>query len=121
MRKSITENGIEYRLTGDYYLPNLTLPKEPDTGYWGELRRKFLRERNEGIYTGMLLAGTLWPHLHDINTQAEQMMETIIDRMKATEGVTETLKTRNQMEWVRRMTNIHSRAKEIVLNGMICT
>lgn len=121
MRKTIIENGIEYRLTGDYYLPNLTLPEESAFGPWGELLRKFLREHHNGIYTGMLLAGTLHPHLTEINTQAEQMMETIVKQMKSAEGVTEAQKASNQIEWVRRMTNIHQRAKEQVLNDLIDT
>lgn len=121
MEKTITENSIQYHLTGDYYLPNLTLPEEPTVGYWGELRRKFLREHHPGIYTGMLLSGKLWDHLTEIDAQAEQMMETIIKQMKANEGVTEDLKANNQMEWVRRMENIHARAREVVLNDLICT
>lgn len=120
MRKTIIENGIEYRLTGDYYLPNLTLPEEPNNiGPWGELRRKFLREQHEGIYTGMLLAGTLHPYLTEINTQAEQMMETIIARTKESEGVTETLKAQDPLAWVHQMNNIRARAAEIVREELI--
>lgn len=121
MRKTIIENGIEYRLTGDYYLPNLTLPEEPAIGSWGELRRKFLREHHNGIYTGLLLAGTLHAHLTEINTQAEQMMETITKQMKATEGVTETLKAQDPMTWTQHMNNIQNRAREQVLNDLIDT
>lgn len=121
MEKTITENGIEYRLTGDYYLPNLPLPKEPDIGYWGELRRKFLREHRKGIYTGLLLSDKLWPHLTEINAQAEQMMEPIMKQMKSAEGVTGELKANDQMEWVRRMGSIQNRAKETILNELIYT
>ena len=121
MEKTITENGIEYRLVGDYYLPNLTLPEELTVGYWGELRRKYLKEHHEGIYTGMLLADTLHTHLPEIDTQEAQMMVTIVKQMKAAEGITEELKANDQMEWVRRIENIHARARETVLNDLICT
>lgn len=120
MRKTIIENGIEYHLTGDYYLPNLTLPEGPNNvGYWGELRRKFLREHHKGIYTGMLLAGTLWDHLAETNTQAEQMMETITKEMKSAEGVTEEFKAQDPLAWIQQMNNIHARAAEIVREELI--
>lgn len=120
MRKTIIENGIEYRLTGDYYLPNLTLPEEPGTiGPWGELRRKFLREHHNGIYTGMLLADTLHTHLAEIDAQAEQMMERIVARMKESEGITEALKAKEPLAWVQQMNNIRARAAEIVREELI--
>lgn len=121
MEKTITENGIEYRLTGDYYIPNLTAPEVPHIGYWGELRRKFLRVFHEGIYAGMLLSDKLWGHLTEINAQAEQMMETITNQMKAAEGVTKALKAKDQMEWVRRMNSVQNRAREVVLHDLIYT
>lgn len=121
MEKTITENGIEYRLTGDYYLPNLTVPEAPHVGHWGQLRRKVLREHHEGTYTGLLLSDKLWAHLTEINAPAEQMMETIMKQMKSAEGITEELKAKDQMEWVRRMENIHAKARETVLNDLICT
>lgn len=121
MRNTITENGIEYCLAGDYYLPNLTLPEVPEIGFWGQQRRKFLREHHEGIYTGLLLSGKLWTHLEEINTQADQMMTTITNRMKSNEGVTEELKAKDPTEWIRRMNNIQHRAIETVLDDLIYT
>lgn len=90
-------------------------------GFYGEQRRRYLRTHHNGIYTGMLLSGTLWPHLQEINTQAEQMEERLIAQMKTAESVTESLKASDQMEWVRRMNNIRQRAKETVLNELIYT
>lgn len=98
MHKNVQEKGIGYHREGDYDLPNLTLSKEASIGYWGEQRRKYLKEHHEGIYTGMLLSGKLWEHLKEINTHAEQMLETIINQLKAKEGVTEELKAKDQME-----------------------
>lgn len=87
-----------------------------NTALYGDIRR---REHHEGIYTDLLLSGKLWPHLEEINTHAEQMLETITTQLKSAEGVTEALKTSDQLEWVRRMENIHARAKETVLNDLI--
>lgn len=98
-----------------------TITEEPTVGYWGELRRRFLREHHEGIYTGLLLSGKLWPHLEEINAHAEQMQETITTQLKSAEGVTEALKASDQLEWIRRMENIHARAKEAVLKDLVCT
>lgn len=98
-----------------------TISEEITIGYWGELRRRFLREHHEGIYTGLLLSGKLWPHLEEINAQAELMLEAITTQLKSAEGVTEALKASDQLEWVRRMENICARAREVVLNDLICT
>ena len=88
-------------------------------GVFGELRRTYLRNHRFGIYNGMLLKGTLWEHLADVNRQAEEMLDLITLQMKSQEGITEELKSRDQMEWVRRMTSIHARAQEIVLQELI--
>lgn len=92
---------------------------ENDVGIFGELRRKYLRNHRFGIYTGMLLKGTLQSHLADINREAESMMELLIRQLKAQEGITEESKSFDQMEWVRRMNSIHARAREIVLSELI--
>ena len=92
---------------------------ENNVGVFGELRRKYLRNHRFGIYTGMLLKGTLWGHLADTNREAEDMMALLIRQMKAQEDITEELKSRDQMEWVRRMNSIHARARESVLQELI--
>ena len=92
---------------------------ENNIGVFGELRRTYLRNHRSGIYTGMLLKGTLWEHLADVNGQAEEMLDLLIRQLKAQEGITEELKSFDQMEWVRRMNSIHARAREIVLNELI--
>ena len=112
-------NELTYTLVGDYHLPNLLPPKKAKIGIWGQRRRRYLREHHNGIYTGMLLVGTLNAHLAQINTQAQEMLSGISDRLAAVEGVTEELKARNQMEWVQRMNNIRSRAEEIVNKKLI--
>ncbi|MBR4490555.1 TnpV protein [bacterium] len=83
-------------------------------------RRRYLRTRMDGIYTGMLLTGTLEPHLKEIGESAQAMFDRLIEQMKKTEGVTEQLKAADQMEWVGRMNSIRSRAEEIVFSELVC-
>ena len=83
------------------------------------MRRKYLREHKDGIYTGMLLTGKLDIHLKEVGESAQVLFDRIVDEMKKSEGVTEKLKAENQMEWVGRINSIRSRAEEIVLNDLI--
>lgn len=92
---------------------------ENNIGVFGELRRTYLRNHRSSIYTGMLLKGTLWAHLEAINKEAEEMLDMLTRQMKAREGITEDLKSRDQMEWVRRMNSVQSRARETVLRELI--
>ena len=110
---------LTYTRIGDYDLPNLLPPPEPQIGIWGQRRRRYLREHRSGLYTGMLLAGTLGTHLAQIDEQAQEMLTRISARLAAAEGVTEELKAQDQMEWVRRMNSIRSRAAEIVNKELI--
>ena len=82
-------------------------------------RRRYLREHKDGIYTGMLLTGTLEPHLAEIGESAQAMFDRIVEQMKKNEGVTEQLKAADQMEWVRRMNSIRSRAEEFVFSELV--
>ena len=112
-------NELTYTLVGDYYLPNLLPPQWPEVGIWGQRRRRYLQEHCTGIYTGMLLAGTLDAHLTEIDVQAQEMLSLMATCLAAAEGVTEVLKENDQMEWVRRMNSIRSRAVEIVNKELI--
>ena len=82
-------------------------------------RRRYLRTHMDGIYTGMLLTGTLEPHLEEIGESAQAMLDRIVEQMKKAEGVTEQLKAVDQMEWVGRMNSIRSRAEEVVLSELV--
>ena len=110
---------ITYTLVGDYYRPNLVAPESPKVGRWGMLRYNYLQKYHEGLYTGMLMKGTLNSHLEEIDCQAQEMEQQLISQLAQQEGVTEQLKAENQMEWVARMNNIRNRADEIVLNELI--
>lgn len=82
-------------------------------------RRRYLRTHMVGIYTGMLLTGTLEPHLAEIGESAQAMFDRLVEQMKKTEDVTEQLKVADQMEWVGRMNSIRSRAEEIVFSELV--
>lgn len=112
-------NGLHYTLEGDYYIPDLKLPegKRP-IGRYGRLHRNYLKEQHPARYSYLVLSGELWTYLADLNDQAEEQLDLIIEQMKVAEGVTEELKARNQLEWVGRMNNIRNRAEEISCNAV---
>ena len=120
LKERITENGIDYILAGDYYIPDLKLPEENrPIGRYGRLHREYLKQEHPARYSSLILTGKLWTYLADLNEQAEERLDLIIEQMKAAEGVTEELKAQNQLEWVGRMNNIRNRAEEIVKSEMI--
>lgn len=120
LKERITENGIDYVLVGDYYIPDLKLPEENrPIGRYGRLHREYLKQEHPARYSSLILTGKLWTYLADLNEQAEKRRDLIIEQMKAAEGVTEELKARNQLEWVGRMNNIRNRAEEIINSELI--
>ena len=117
MKSSFEQNGGTYRQVGDFKIPNLTLaPEEANIklGKWGMLHKEYLLKHKKVLFATLLTEGKLWQYLADIDTQAQQMFDTLVEQMKQTEGVTEQLKEQDQLEWVQRMENIQSRAREIV-------
>ena len=114
MKRTIFENGIQYSLHDDYYLPDLQL-----IGRWGRMHRDYLKEHRPVVFTQIILSGNLWTYLADINEQAQQRTEVLITRLKSAEGITEELKEVNQMEWIQSANNIRVHAEEIVMNEMI--
>ena len=120
LKERITENGIDYILVGDYYIPDLKLPEENrPIGRYGRLHREYLKQEHPARYSFLILTGKLWTYLADLNEQAEERLDLIIGQMKATEGVTEELSAQSQLEWVGRMNNTRSRAEEIINNELI--
>lgn len=116
------QTGISYTLHGDYYLPDLKLPESEDNrpiGRWGKLHGDYLKKNKRHVFDSMLMNGRLHSYLADIDEQAREMFDTLIEQMKEDEGVTEQLKEANQMEWVQLMSNIQQRAREIVCNELI--
>ena len=115
------KNGLWYELQGDYYLPCLKLPEEPEVhiGIWGQRHRRYLKTHRKTLYTSLLTSGKLNSYLADINRQAEELFFRLVKQMAEAEGVTETLKADDPMEWVGRMNNIRNRATEIVNTEII--
>jgi hypothetical protein len=98
----------------------LKLPEEyRPIGKYGRMHREYLREVYPARLQILTLTGKLWTYLADFNEQAQERLDTIMEQMKAAEGVTEELKRICQMEWVQRCNNIQNRAEEIVLHKMI--
>ena len=118
MKKQIYDekNGMSYTLHGDYYLPDLVLrEEEPTYGKYGMLRKQFLKEYRSARYQYMLFTGKLNEHLNQIDQEVREQVETLMEQMTEKQGVTEELKVRNQMKWVRLMNNIKASAEEMVL------
>ena len=116
----VADNGIEYRLVGDCYLPNLMLPAEScSIGFWGRLHRDYLKEHHPIRYDDLTLSGQLWTYLADLNEQAQSRLDRIIRQMQEAEDVTEDLKMADQLAWVRTMNSIRSRAEEILREELI--
>ena len=110
---------LTYTMQGDYLMPDLSLPESPKIGKYGMLRRTFLREHRNGIYTGMMLDGTLNSHLEEVDAQANLMLEKLTEQLKVLNGVTEQMKAEDQMKWVQMMNAIQSSAEETILNDLI--
>ena len=113
---------IEYRLLGDYYIPNITIPKARRTGNigkYGRLKLNYMKKYKIPEYTEMLLNNELKSYLLDIEDECKAKIDILIKQMAEKENVNEELKANNQMEWVQKMNNIKSRVEEIVLNEVI--
>lgn len=116
------KNFISYRRVGDYLIPNLILPPEDvniTLGKWGMLHKDYLLKHKKVLFTTLLTQGKLYQHCAEVETQARDMFETLIEQMKKAEGVTEQLKEKNQLEWVCRMHNIEARVREIICEELI--
>ena len=114
------KTGIHYRQEGEYALPDLEVPESPKVGIWGECRRKYMREHQKALYTAMMLSGTLNTHLEEMDNTANEMYDRLTSQLTEQEGITEQLKTTNQMEWVQQMNNVRNRAAEVVWKELIC-
>ena len=117
-----SNNGLGYTLVNDHYLPNLTAAASAEqhpTGRWGRLHKKYLEEHHPVRYNQLVLSGELGGYLDTLDEQADEQFALIIRQMQEAEGVTEALKAADQLEWVRRMNSIRSRAEEIIKSELI--
>ena len=118
MKKQIYDekNGLSYTLYGDYYLPDLEInEEEPAYGKYGIMRKQFLKEHRSARYQYLVLTGKLTEHLNQVDKEAREKVEMLMEQMVEQWGVTEELKMQDQVEWVRRMNNIKNIAEESVM------
>ncbi len=118
MKKQIYDekNGLSYTLHGDYYLPDLEInEEEPTYGKYGIMRKQFLKEHRSARYQYLVLTGKLTEHLNQVDKEAREKVEILMEQMVEQWGVTEELKMQDQVEWVRRMNNIKNIAEESVM------
>ena len=114
------KNNITYIRKGDYLYPNLIYTtNDRPIGIWGNRRLSYLKEHRIGLYTELLLSGTLNDHLADINEEAEALFERLTEQMAKAEGITEHLKETDRLAWVAKMNMVRERVTEIVNNDLI--
>ena len=114
-------NKITYHREGDYLISDLSLPKQTEKSIekYGRLRLHFIKEHKKGLYTELLISGTLKQHLIEIYESATDKVNELIKQLAEVEHIDENLKEHHQMQWVQAMNNIKNRAEEIVLNEIL--
>lgn len=117
----MTNTKITYTQQGDFLLPDLKLPEQPNVeiGIFGKRHLRYLERNRKILYTNMLTKGKLTAYLANIDEQAENMFDQLVSQLAEREGVTEQLKANNQMLWVKKMNSIRNRAEEIVNHELI--
>ena len=115
------QNGGTYTQQGDYRLPDVKLPDQPEyeIGVWGNRRRQYLKQHHRIKYYNMLTQSTLYPHLAEVEQQSQRMFDELVDALAKQESITEQLKAEDMMGWVKMMNNIRNRATEIVMKDLI--
>ena len=121
LKERITENGIDYILVGDYLIPDLTLPTEPELplGRYAQMHRDYLEKHKRVTYLNLLTSGELNAHLHQTEQTALQRLALLTKQLSKEQGVTEELKEKAPMQWVQAMNAIRSQAEEMILEELI--
>ena len=122
MEKYITDErtGLKYELVGDYYIiAGDDEPEERPIGIWGQRHLRYLKQHHKAVYAELLTTGKLNGYLADLSEQAEAMFYRLVKELAESEGIMETLKATEQMEWVRRMNTVRETATKIVNNNLI--
>ena len=112
-------NGLWYERCGDYYLPCLVLPEQKSIGKWGQKYKTYFWKHKSEVYSTFQSKGTLDEHIAEIDRQAEEMFERLVEQIAVRQAITEQLKADDQMAWVSTMNHIRSIAEEVVLNDLI--
>ena len=115
------QNGLWFELQGDYYLPCLKLPEEPEVhiGIWGQRHRRYLKSHRRALYTSLLTSGKLNSYLADINRQAEELFSRLVKQIAESENINEELKATDTTAWIGKMNNVRNRAAEVVSEEVI--
>ena len=115
------QNGLWFELQGDYYLPCLRLPEEPEVhiGIWGQRHRRYLKSHRRALYTSLLTSGKLNSYLADINRQAEELFSRLVKQIAESENINEELKATDTTAWIGKMNNVRNRAAEVVSEEII--
>ena len=114
------ENGLDYRLVGDYCIPIITMPEEKRyIGRWGRMYQEYLQEAHPILMNQLIMSGKLWSVMADVQERADSRYELLMGQMSRSEGITEALKRQDPMEWVRRMNNLCNRVVEIIQADII--
>ncbi|MDO4852739.1 MAG: TnpV protein [Clostridia bacterium] len=123
MKSIFEEKGGTYTEINGVMIPNLVLDPQPegDIGIWGWRRKRYLKEHRKGTYNRMLMEGTITQHLININEEAMDMRDRLVEQFQEAESVSEELKRRDQMAWVGAMNSIYNRVDEIILHDLIYT
>lgn len=121
MASFFEQRGGTYTAVNGVQLPDLVLDAPPPgpLGKYGRMRKRYLEQKHDGTFSTLVLSGKLMEHLMEIDQAAREQMASLTRQLAAAEGVTEDLKSRNQMEWVRRMNSIRNRAEEMVKHELI--
>ena len=121
MKSLCEKHGGKYIQCGDYLIPDLGLTEQEQKplGKYGRMRREYLENNRSGLYTRMILDGTLMEHLHEIDETCQQRLDQMIPQMAKAEGVTENLKATDQMAWVGWMNSIHASTEEAILQELV--
>ena len=112
---------IQYKQVGDYLIPDLTLPPQPTEplSKYGRMREKYLKENRKGLWSVMLLNGTLPAHLREIDETANRRLDQMMSELTMQAGITETLKERDPLAWTQQMNNLKAQAEEVILGELI--
>lgn len=121
MKSIFEQTGGTYTMQGDYCLPNLTLPAEEERpiGVWGQRRLRYLKQHHKILYYNLLTSGKLHSHLADVEEEAQSLFSRLVKEYAEKEGVTEQLKSTDQMKWVQKMNNIRERATKVVNSEVV--
>ena len=112
-------NGLDYTLHGDYYLPDLEVPKTPSLNRWGRMALDGLQKHHPGRFTRMLLDGTLYPYCHGIGQQAQERFDVLMQSYQSRWGIDEALKSRDAIKWIRLMNLARAEAERNIVEEIL--